>query len=122
MYACVVLVSDVHHVSINVTDLPAAEAFYVGILGLPRLPRPDLGVPGAWLAVGGRQIHLIQSERMPADCGQHFAFQVDDVEAASAALRTAGVAVSKPFRVPGSGWQCFCRDPSGNLVELNQPV
>jgi glyoxylase I family protein len=117
-----VLVSDVHHVSINVTDLPAAEAFYVGILGLPRLPRPDLGVPGAWLAAGGRQIHLIQSERMPSDCGQHFAFQVDDLEAAAAALRAAGVPVSKPFRVPGAGCQCFCRDPSGNLVELNQPA
>lgn len=116
------LICDVHHVSINVRDLEAAESFYVGILGLPRLPRPDLGVAGSWLAAGERQIHLIQSDRLPQDCGQHFAFRVEDLDAARAALQAAGVEVSKAFQIPGAGRQCFCRDPSGNLVELNQPA
>jgi len=44
-----VLVADIHHVSINVSDTERALAFYVGALGLRRLPRPTLGVGGAWL-------------------------------------------------------------------------
>jgi predicted enzyme related to lactoylglutathione lyase len=31
------------------------------------------------------------------------------------------VKVSKPMTIPGAGRQAFFRDPSGNLVELNQP-
>ena len=37
----------IHHVSINVKDVDAAVAFYVGVLNLEVLDRPDLGFPGA---------------------------------------------------------------------------
>ena len=41
--------------------------------------------------------------------------------AAVAHIRDRGVKVSEPQTV-GPGRQAFLRDPSGNLVELNQPV
>lgn len=110
----------VHHVSINVSDVPAALAFYTEVLGFePRTDRPDFGIEGAWLDVGGQQVHLIGAP-MPDQRGQHFAVRVDDIDAAVADLRARGVEVSDPKAV-GSGRQCFLHDPCGNMVELNQP-
>lgn len=109
----------VHHVSINVDDLEAARAFYVDRLGLAeRTDRPDLDVKGTWLDIGGQQVHLIVAD-VPPRMGQHFAVQVDDIDAAVGELREHGVRVSDPM-VVGSGLQCFLRDPCGNMVELHE--
>jgi glyoxylase I family protein len=110
----------VHHVSINVSDVGAALDFYVGRLGLQqRADRPDFGFGGAWLDAGSQQVHLIEADPPPGR-GQHFALAVADLDAAVAELRAAGVEVSDPAPV-GSSRQSFCRDPSGNSVELHQP-
>jgi catechol 2,3-dioxygenase-like lactoylglutathione lyase family enzyme len=111
----------VHHVSINVDDVPAALDFYVGALGLTeRGDRPDFGFAGAWLDVGGQQVHLIQATAPPA-LGQHFAVGVADIEATIAELRDRGIEVSDASPV-GTGLQAFLSDPAGNTVELNQPA
>jgi glyoxylase I family protein len=109
----------VHHVSINVDDLAAARSFYVDVLGFTeRADRPDFpGTPGAWLDVGGQQVHLIVGE-VPARLGQHFAVLVANVDSTVAVLRERGVRVSDPVEV-GSGLQSFTRDPSGNMVEIH---
>lgn len=111
----------VHHVSLNVTDVAAAVEFYVDTLGLgERGDRPDFGFGGAWLDVGGQQIHLL--EAAPAsDLGQHVALQVDDLAACIAELRAGAVQVSDASPV-GTGLQAFLHDPAGNLVELHQPA
>lgn len=110
----------VHHVSVNVSDVPGALAFYVDVLGLtPRDDRPDFDFDGAWLDVGAQQIHLIAADP-PADRGQHVALQVEDLDAVVDELRGRGVDVTAPARV-GSGRQAFLHDPSGNRIELNQP-
>ena len=68
----------VHHVSINVPDVDAALEFYTGVLGLrARTDRPDFGFGGAWLDVGGQQVHLIEGTTPPGH-GQHFAILVSD--------------------------------------------
>jgi glyoxylase I family protein len=109
----------VHHVSINVDDVEAALDFYVGTLGLvARTDRPDFGFPGAWLDAGGQQVHLIGA-KVPADQGQHFAFQVDDLDAVIAELRGQGVKVSDAGPV-GTSRQAFLSDPAGNRLELHQ--
>jgi glyoxylase I family protein len=109
----------VHHVSINVDDVPAALAFYVDVLGLePRDDRPDFGFDGAWLDAGGQQVHLIAAPPPPG-LGQHFAVLVDDLDAVVAELRDRGVEVSDPSPV-GRSLQAFVSDPAGNLVELHQ--
>ncbi|HEX3781164.1 MAG TPA: VOC family protein [Pseudonocardiaceae bacterium] len=111
----------VHHVSIAVHDVPAALAFYTGTLGMTqRADRPaDLG-DGAWLDVGGQQLHLIRSDP-PGACGQHFAVLVEDLDATTAELRAAGVAVSDAVAV-GAARQAFLADPSGNAIELHEPA
>lgn len=114
-----IVLRGVHHVSINVDDVDAALDFYVGTLGLvQRADRPDFGFPGAWLDAGSQQVHLIGAP-VPPDRGQHFALQVDDLDAAIAALRAGGIQVSDAVPV-GTGRQAFLADPAGNGVELHQ--
>ncbi|MCU1357858.1 MAG: lactoylglutathione lyase [Acidimicrobiales bacterium] len=111
----------VHHVSLNVTDVDAALAFYTGILGLTvRDDRPDFGFGGAWLDVGGQQVHLIAAPT-PQNLGQHLAIQVADLDATIAELRAEGVEVTDGSPV-GPGRQAFLVDPSGNAVELYERV
>lgn len=120
------LILDLHHVSLLVTDIDRSLAFYCGLLGLSLDPaRPQLGYPGAWLQVGGRQIHLLQlpnpdaAERRPAHGGRdrHIALLVKNLELLTGALDAAGIAYTRS----ASGRQAvFCRDPDQNALELVQ--
>src|SRR4051794_11604157 len=113
----------VHHISLNVADNEVAERFYIDVLGLKKLERPDFGFPGSWLACAdGRQIHLLQVDEWKAPKGQHFAFAVDDLDAAREALGAAGVKVSEAMTVAGVARQSFFKDPCGNLIEINEPA
>lgn len=112
-------VRGLHHVSVNVDDVRSAVAFYTDLLGLRPIDRPDIGVPGAWLeAPNGLQVHLIELPGGGSD-SNHMAFAVDDIDAEIAALRARGVSVPDWSDI-GTGRQVFLRDPSGNIVELNQ--
>lgn len=114
----------IHHVSLNVRDHEVAREWYVDKLGMVPLDRPDFGFPGSWMAFpDGRQVHLIEVADHMAPDGQHFAIRVSDIDATVAELRDLGVDVSDPHDVPGGGGrQAFFSDPSGNLLELNQPL
>jgi glyoxylase I family protein len=110
----------IHHVGLVVTDVEAARRFYVDRLGFSERPdRPDFPFDGAWLQVGEQQVHLIETAE-PAPGGGHFALAVGDLDVVVGELRQAGLRVTDP--VPNAkGRQSFVQDPSGNLVELNQP-
>jgi catechol 2,3-dioxygenase-like lactoylglutathione lyase family enzyme len=108
-------------VSVNVTDVDAALAFYTDVLGgTVRGDRPDFGISGAWIDMGASQLHLIEAAPPPA-LGQHFALRVADLDAAVAELRARDVPVGDPSPV-GPGLQTFVVDPAGNTVELYQLV
>ena len=114
----------VHHVSINVPNVEAAAPFYTDVLGMAVLPRPDFSFDGRWLrSPGGGEVHLIEVEGWVPPTGQHWAFKVDDIDAAVAELRGRGVRVDDPRQLPGTGSrQTFFFDPAGNMIELNQPA
>jgi catechol 2,3-dioxygenase-like lactoylglutathione lyase family enzyme len=111
-----------HHVQLNVGDVDEAVNFYRALGMTVRSDRPDIGVDGAWLDVGGEQVHLLLAPT-PADVGQHFAIEVDDLDAVLAALRARGVEVGEP-RALGAGLprQTSLRDPSGNRIEVREPA
>lgn len=113
------LVSDIHHVSLNVSDTERALRFYRDLLGLSELPRPPFPFGGAWLDAGsGRQIHLIEAD-VPTDLGQHVAFRVESLDEVVAALRAAGIDVADPRPVGDTAIrQTFAADPDGNRVEF----
>ena len=117
-------VHDLHHVSVVVSDTGRALVFYRDILGLePDASRPELGFPGAWLHLGGRQLHLLELpnpdpvQGRPAHGGRdrHTAVAVSGLDALKARLDAAGIA----YTMSRSGRRAlFCRDPDGNASEL----
>jgi len=123
------LILDLHHVSLAVTDLERSRAFYRDVLGLREIERPAFGFAGAWFQVGDRQLHLIVAERPRSLRGTteidsrdgHFALRVADFEAAAEALRRWGVPHrEKPDNA--TPWaQIHLTDPDGNGIELNAP-
>lgn len=116
--------SGLHHVSVGVVDVDEAAGFYREVLGLVPLDRPDFGFPGAWFAFpDGRQVHLIGIDG-PAGSGpgHHLAIRVDDLDDAVATLTAKGWPVDVLGELPGAGRQAFLSDPSGNVIELNQPT
>jgi glyoxylase I family protein len=111
----------IHHVSINVRDAAESTEFYTDVLGLiARTDRPDFSFGGAWLDIGGQQVHLIEGD-LPSNFGQHFAIHVADLDHTIADLRTRGIEVRDPSGV-GSARQTFLFDPSGNMIELHEPA
>lgn len=116
-------ISGVHHVSLNVTDAAASTRFYVDVLGFAeRSDRPKFDFDGAWLQVGGQQVHLLEVADFVPPKGQHFALHVDDLDAARTDLIGMGIRVSEPVQLTDICRQCFLTDPTGNLIELNQPL
>jgi catechol 2,3-dioxygenase-like lactoylglutathione lyase family enzyme len=116
-----------HHVSLTVTDLEKAKAFYSEILCLKEIQRPDFDFPGAWYEIEGQQLHLIvdpssqtirQDKRLSSREG-HFALRVANYNDTLQWLKQNEVEVlEKPNSKSGFA-QIFCADPDGNLIELN---
>lgn len=115
---------EIAHVSVIVADTERALRFYRDVLGLRVLPeRPDLGYPGAWLAVGAQQIHLLELPNPDATTGRpahggrdrHAAILVKNLVPLREALHCAGIA----YTSSRSGREAlFCRDPDGNALEF----
>jgi len=114
----------IQHVSVIVADTKRALLFYRDVLGLAVDPqRPDLGYPGAWLAVGAQQIHLLELPNpdpvtsRPAHGGRdrHCALTLRDLDALRRRLDAAGM----PYTLSKSGRRAlFCRDPDNNALEF----
>jgi len=116
-------ISGIHHVTLVVGDLEAARAFYGNILGLTTLDRPDYEFEGAWFVCGSIELHLLLAEEHIPPTRRHLAIEVDNFDACVASIRSAGVGiVGGPGVRPHNGRSfAFCKDPSGNLIELSGP-
>ena len=111
------------HFTVVTEDLAATLAFY-DLLGLVPGPRPDFGVPGAWLYVGESPVlHIVETDRMPEPrrgALDHMAFFAEDLAGTAERIQTAGldcriIRTPRPF----SRWQLFLLDPNGVDVELD---
>jgi catechol 2,3-dioxygenase-like lactoylglutathione lyase family enzyme len=149
-----VMLSTIDHVNLVVTDLPRMLAFYRDTLGL-RVTK-QVTISGEWIGqtVGlqdvraevvyldlpaGPRIELIRyvspdavhapGVDKPHALGlRHLAFKVDDIDAAVARLRSAGVQFFSDVQsVPDSQVTyargvrkrlAYFRDPEGNILEL----
>jgi diguanylate cyclase (GGDEF)-like protein/PAS domain S-box-containing protein len=101
----------------------AAERFYVGVLGLERVPKPPaLAVRGGcWFEGPTVRLHLgVDAEFRPATKA-HPAITVDDLDVACQRIVAAGGEVRSADGLPGVA-RIHTDDPFGNRVELIQAV
>ena len=116
-----------------VHDVDAALAFYTTHLGFTLVMHP--APPFAMLSRG--DLRLVLSAPNPSGGGgqsmpdgtkpapggwNRFAIQVDDIEATVTTLRNAGVRFRNDIVTGIGGKQILVEDPSGNPVELFQPL
>ena len=114
----------VHHVSFAVSDLGRSRRFYEDVLELEPIPRPEMGIAGAWYRAGACEVHLI-STPAGADVGtapgrltplaNHSAFAIDDYAKTLERLKARGAEVLETDARRGQMW---VRDPDGNVLEL----
>ena len=129
------LISGMHHVSLLVKNTEISLRFYVNVLEMQAVARPDLGFPGAWLGVGEQQIHLLELpnpdsvENRPAHGGRdrHLAMTVTDLDGLTDRLEKADIdlhsanqagqrcSVGTPMAM---GWNSF--RPDRQLVSTHQ--
>lgn len=123
------MISGLDHVTINTGNLTTTERFYIEVIGLEHAPRPDFGIPGAWLRAKGDHmppiVHILEFEgrenagtkgRSTLD---HVAFHTSDFEIARRRIEEAGLPWVGNV-IPDFGlWQIMLYDPNGVLIELN---
>ena len=125
------------HEGVPVADanLDACIKFYVEVLGMTTIPRPealDQFGRGASLIDANRrvQFHLIATETdykpgpgtTYSPTGRHTAWLVKDIEAFRARLSALGVPVGERKNLLGAGSaQLFVVDPEGHTWEFQEP-
>ncbi len=117
--------AQINHVSVNALNLRESVDFYVELVGAEPIPTPNFGLPVQWMALGETQLHLFERPLTPTT-HHHFAVKVDDLEPAYRAADRRGAFDRTAFGnhlvlLPGDIVQLYVRDPSGNLVEIDQP-
>jgi lactoylglutathione lyase len=98
----------INHVALEVGDIDEALEWYGRCFEFT-LRGKSRGA--AFIDIGDQFVALERSRPHEPDRGRHFGLVVDDKEAARAALREAGVAVSSP---PSLDF----RDPWGNNIQV----
>jgi catechol 2,3-dioxygenase-like lactoylglutathione lyase family enzyme len=119
------------HLTLIVADLMATRHFYVDLLGLPEIARPDFDFEGLWFNVGNVQIHATVTSDLAGQAGwgdrgvvrlsrgHHFALQVADVETAAVRARELGIEIASELKQrPDGVKQLFVFDPDKHLIEL----
>jgi Uncharacterized protein conserved in bacteria len=119
-------------VTLFVDDLAAARDWYARAFGLPEFYADDVSVV---FSFDGLLINLLQSTEAPeliapaavgaADAGARaqYTITVDDVDAAVAALREAGVEVlNGPLDRPWGVRTAAFVDPAGHVWEYAAPI
>lgn len=97
-----------NHVALEVADVDEALEWYGRSFELTLRSR---GGGMAFVDMGDQFLGLSANRRQPPDDHRHLGLVVDDLEAARAALQSAGAEI-----LPGRG--LTFRDPWGNLVQV----
>jgi len=117
----------VHHIAVKVVDLAAAEAFYVGVLGLPvlrRWPSADgTGERSLWLDLGAESFLALErtdhGDERPDDeaAGFHLvALHIDARERAAWIAKLAQAGHPVYHQTPHT---IYVRDAEGNRIGLS---
>jgi catechol 2,3-dioxygenase-like lactoylglutathione lyase family enzyme len=110
-----------HHVQLAMPpgEEARADAFYSGLLGLPRVKKPAelAGRGGCWFRSEAIELHLgVEDDFRPAPKG-HPAILVSGLDALEARLREAGVPTAHDVELAGHR-RFYAHDPFGNRLEF----
>ena len=113
---------DHFHICVPPAKLNEARDFYVQVIGLQQIDRPDhlFSSAGYWFNIGNVQLHVGAEDALPRSI-RHTAFEVADVNAALRHLQHNGVEIINEPVIPGRKRFAFV-DPFGNRMELLQIV
>ena len=124
-------VKHIDHISLVVADVEASRQFYVDLLGMSEVARPNFDFQGAWFQARATLIHLIAEHDRSGPAGfpdgvvktssrnHHFAFEVADATAAAESLKRQGIPlIDDAKKRPDGAVQVFLQDPDGHVVEL----
>lgn len=113
-------VTHIDHVTVLITDLVAARAFYGGVLGLTEIAPPkEFDFVAVWYDLGGQYLHLLQKPQPDTPSSRHFCLHVEDIAAAREHVRSLGLRVDETVKIVAAD-RFFIRDPDGNRIELLQ--
>ncbi|UJR29375.1 hypothetical protein I4U23_010587 [Adineta vaga] len=126
------LITRLNHITITVSDVGKSLSFYVDILGLQQIRRPNFDRHGAWLTMGNVELHLIKGiPVVPSACNLqvgHLALETSNIDVVLEKLRALNIDVyqnlsltnahkmiekNKPLII-----QYFFNDPDGYYIEL----
>lgn len=118
-------IETINHVGVPTADRAASLGFYRDLLGLEVIPHQIDGNSLVWTrALDGSMVHLIEPRDPdaafdPRDGRAHVALQVDDFDAALAAVQSAGLEItSGPGERHNGQRYFFVNDPDGNRIEI----
>ena len=112
------------HINIRTADLARTTTFFTEVLGLTVGWRPAFPFGGAWLYAEGKDlVHLVEVARPQAPSRtsslDHFAFAIDDYDAAVRTLEAHGMAYEPAVSPEGDIRQVFVTELNGVTIELN---
>ena len=117
------IVERMEHVAVTVADAPRAPAFYEGVPGLRKAPRPEsFDFPGAWYRLANLDLHVIGRDQADPPSRRHFALWVADIRATADHLKNAGHPVlwEHKYKIRNVD-RFFTEDPDGNRIEIMGP-
>ena len=111
-----------HHAQITVPSDQETEAraFYLGLLGLCEIEKPDSlkARGGFWCELAGQELHVSLEDGVDrSQTKAHLAYQVTDLGHWRTRLEAAGCTLLESVPIPG--YERFeTRDPFGNRLEM----
>jgi catechol 2,3-dioxygenase-like lactoylglutathione lyase family enzyme len=116
------MISRLHHVQITIPTAgeAVARAFYLDLLGLTEVPKPDSlkARGGFWLSLSGQEIHVSLEDGINRLATKaHIAYEVNDLGFWRSRFKNAGFEVIESIPIPGFD-RFETRDPFGNRLEL----
>src|SRR5258708_36301377 len=109
------------HICVPLEKLEQARQFYVSVMGLKQIERPDVfPATGYWFAIGDIELHIGVEEKKIKTI-RHSAFEVADLVAVKEHLANNGIEIMEEPVIPGRSRFSFF-DPFGNRMELLQMI
>ncbi|MEL7496652.1 MAG: VOC family protein [Planctomycetota bacterium] len=123
------------HTTLIVDDVDASRQFYVKLLGMNEVARPDFDFAGAWFQLGQTMIHVTESgdkaglagwgdrKVKSISRGHHIAYTTLNFDDAVSAIAHYGIPIGDgPKTRPDGARQVYIYDPDGHLIEICEPT